>query len=82
MAQQFDKEAAAADIPKGLWQRVRAILAVHPDLRWDDAVQLVLDDTQLDRVRADKAKAKKKSGDFTSDDDATEVSDDDEDDGP
>ena len=34
------------------------------DLRWDDAVKLVLGD-QLDAVRAEKQKAKKKSGDFT-----------------
>jgi hypothetical protein len=33
--------------------------------RWNDAVRLVLDETQLDRVRAEKEKAKKKSGDFT-----------------
>jgi hypothetical protein len=33
--------------------------------RWNDAVRLVLDETQLDRVRAEKQKAKKKSGDFT-----------------
>jgi Arc/MetJ-type ribon-helix-helix transcriptional regulator len=42
--------------------------------RWNDAVRLVLDETQLDRVRAEKEKAKKKSGDFTSadEDDETE----------
>ena len=68
MEQQFDKEAAAADIPEDLEQRVRAVLAEHADLRWDDAIQLVLDETQLSRVRAEKEKAKKKSGDFTSDD--------------
>jgi hypothetical protein len=42
-----------------------AILDEHGDLRWDDAVQIVLDKTQLDRVRTEKQKAKKKSGDFT-----------------
>ena len=65
MEQQFDKEAVAADIPDDLKQQVRAILAEHDDLRWDDAIQLVLDPTQLSRVRAEKEKAKKKSGDFT-----------------
>ena len=35
------------------------------DLRWDDAIQIVLDKTQLDHVRTEKQKAKKKSGDFT-----------------
>jgi hypothetical protein len=44
--------------------QVSAILAEHSDLRWDDAVRLALDDTQIERVRADKEKAKKKSGDF------------------
>ena len=65
MEEEFDQEAAAIEIPRGLKKRVRAILAKHDDLRWDDAVRLVLDETQLDRVRADKEKAKKKSGDFT-----------------
>ena len=30
-------------------KQVRAILKKHPDLRWDDAIQIVLDETQLDR---------------------------------
>ena len=65
MEEEFDEEAAAIEIPEGLKDRVRAILADHADLRWDEGVQLVLDETQLDRVRAEKQKAKKKSGDFT-----------------
>ena len=68
MEQQFDKEADAADIPEDLEERVRAVLAEHADLRWDDAIQVVLDETQLSRVRAEKEKAKQKSGDFTSGD--------------
>jgi hypothetical protein len=52
-------------VPKNLRNRVRAMLKRHPDLRWDDAIQIVLDETQLDNVRAEKRKAKKKSGDFT-----------------
>jgi hypothetical protein len=52
-------------VPKNLRNRVRAVLKRHPDLRWDDAIQIVLDETQLDNVRAEKRKAKKKSGDFT-----------------
>jgi hypothetical protein len=67
MEQQFDKEDGAADIPEDLGQRVRAVLAEYGDLRWDDAIQLVLDATQLSRVRAEKEKAERKSGDFTSD---------------
>ena len=58
------------EVPRGLKKKVRAILAKHDDLRWDDAIRLVLDETQLDRVRAEKEKAKKKSGDFTDADDA------------
>jgi hypothetical protein len=66
MEQQFDKEAEAADIPEGLEQRVREVLVEHADLRWDEAIQIVLDATQLSRVRDEKEKAQKKSGDFTS----------------
>jgi hypothetical protein len=73
MEQQFDEEAEAADIPDDLGEQVRAVLAEHTDLRWDDAIQLVLDETQLSRVRADKEKAKRKSGDFTSDSDDDEI---------
>ncbi len=63
MEEEFDEEAI--EIPRGLKKRVRAILVKHDDLRWDDAIRLVLDETQLDRVRAEKEKAKKRSGDFT-----------------
>jgi hypothetical protein len=52
-------------IPRDLKAQIRAILDEHGDLRWDDAIQIVLDKTQLDRVRTEKQKAKKKSGDFT-----------------
>ena len=52
-------------VPKNLQKQVRRILTKHDDLRWDDAVQIVLDDTQLDQVRARKRKTKKTSGDFT-----------------
>jgi hypothetical protein len=65
---EFDTEAGEVAIPKDLKQRVREILAEHDDLRWDDAVWLALDDTQLERVREGKRKARKKSGDFTEDD--------------
>ena len=65
MEQQFDKEADAADIPDDLKEQVHAILAEHDDLRWDDAIRLVLDPTQLSCVRVENEKAKKKSGDFT-----------------
>jgi hypothetical protein len=65
MEWEFDEEAAAIAIPRGLKKRVRAILSEHDDLRWDDAIQIVLDGTQLERVRDEKQKAKKEAGDFT-----------------
>jgi DNA topoisomerase VI subunit B len=63
MASQF--EESKIKVPKNLKNQVRAKLKQHPELRWDDAIQIVLDGTQLDHVRAKKQKAKKKSGDFT-----------------
>ena len=68
MEEKFDEEADEIEVPKDLTERVRAILSEHSDLRWDDAIQVVLDGTTLDRVREEKQKAKKKSGDFTSGD--------------
>jgi hypothetical protein len=58
-------EETEIDVPANLEERVRAILNEHDDLRWDDAVQIALDDTQLNHVRSEKQKAKKRSGDFT-----------------
>jgi hypothetical protein len=57
-------------VPDDLREQVRKILDEHGDLRWDDAVEIALDDTQLDRVREKKQKAKKTSGDFTNDEDS------------
>jgi hypothetical protein len=57
--------AAEIDVPRNLKKQVSSVLDKHGDLRWDDAIQIVLDRTQLDHVRAEKQKAKKKSGDFT-----------------
>jgi hypothetical protein len=65
---EFDNETAEVPIPEDLKQRVRAILAEHDDLRWDDAVWLALDETELEGVREEKRRARKKSGDFTEDD--------------
>jgi hypothetical protein len=58
-------EESKVKVPKTLKKQVRSVLNKHPDLRWDDAIQIVLDETQLDHVRAKKQKAAKKSGDFT-----------------
>ena len=68
-------EDTGIEVPENLTEQVRAILDEHGDLRWDDAIQIVLDKTQLDRVRTEKQKARKKSGDFS------DAEDDDGDDG-
>jgi hypothetical protein len=65
MQRKFEENASEIKVPADLKERVRAVLDEHDDLRWDDAIQIVLDRTQLDRVREEKQKAKKKSGDFT-----------------
>jgi hypothetical protein len=71
--QEYDEnEEDEIDVPNNLRKRVNAILKKHPDLRWDEALQIVLDDTQLDHVRKKKREAKEKSGDFSDDDDDEE----------
>jgi DNA topoisomerase 6 subunit A-like protein len=65
-------EESEIEVPENLKNQVRAILKTHPDLRWDDALKIALDETQLDAVRAEKQKAKRKSGDFTGADDEDE----------
>jgi hypothetical protein len=66
-----DFEETKIKVPRDLKKQVRAVLVKHDDLRWDDAIQIVLDKTRLDYVRGEKKKEKKKSGDFTdADDDA------------
>jgi hypothetical protein len=69
MAVEFDEAAEEVEVPADLSDQVRAKLAEHRELRWDDAVQLVLDPGDLARVREDKEETKRKSGDFTSDSD-------------
>jgi hypothetical protein len=61
-------EESKIEVPKNLTNQVRAILEKSPDLRWDDAVQIVLDEKQLDRVRENKKKQRAKSGNFIDDD--------------
>ena len=75
----FDDEDEDKAVPKKLADKVRAVLKKHADLRWDDAVRIVLNDKTLDRVREDKQKAKKKSGDFTGGDEDDDDDDEDED---
>jgi hypothetical protein len=75
LQEEFEAEEEDIRVPKILKNRVRAILDKHPDLRWDDAIQIVLDKRRLGQVRAEKQKAKRKSGDFT---EADENEDDDD----
>jgi hypothetical protein len=65
MVEEFDEASKEVEVPADLGDQVRDKLAEHPELRWDDAVQLVLDPDDLDRMRDDKEEAKRKSGDFT-----------------
>jgi len=65
LEERFKKETAEIEPPGDLKEKVHAILDKHCDLRWDDALNIVLDETQLDHVRVEKRKAKEKSGDFT-----------------
>jgi hypothetical protein len=67
-----DDEKGEIKVPKTLRKQVGAVLKAHPDLRWDEAVKIVLDKSQLDHVREEKAKAKRESGDFTNTDDDDE----------
>lgn len=62
-------KATKVKVPRDLKKKVHAILAKHDDLRWDDAVQIVIDNTQLEHVRSKKQKARKESGDFSDDGD-------------
>jgi hypothetical protein len=64
-----DEKKVKVRAPKNLQVRVRAILKKYPDLRWDDALKIVLDPDQLDHVREEKSKASEKAGDFTDADD-------------
>jgi hypothetical protein len=72
LEEELEDEDDDIKVPKDLKKRVRAVLDKHDDLRWDDAIRVVLDKTQLNRVREEKQKAKKKSGDFTDPDEGRE----------
>lgn len=65
LKKKFDAEDNEIEIPENLQEKVRAVLDQHDDLRWDDAIRIVLDETQLDHVREKKQEARRKSGDFT-----------------
>jgi hypothetical protein len=69
-------EKTDIDVPGDLREQVRDILQQKDDLRWDDAIQIVLDETQLDHVREKKQEVREKSGDFADDDDPDFANDD------
>jgi hypothetical protein len=73
-----EAEASTIETPPDLREKVVAVVAEHDDLRWDDAIAIVLDETQLDHVRDKKQKAKNKSGDFTGDEDDEDEDEDEE----
>jgi hypothetical protein len=54
-------------VPKNLSNKVRTIFNKNPDLRWDEALKIILG-SSADDVREEKREAKKKSGDFSGDD--------------
>jgi hypothetical protein len=64
-------KATEITIPEDLREQVGKILEQDQDLRWDDAVRIVLGDT-IDDIREDKEKVKKAAGDFTQADDEEE----------
>jgi len=57
-------EATKITVPEDLRQQVRKILDESQDLRWDDAVRIVLGQ-DIDDIRDEKQKVKTTSGDFT-----------------
>jgi hypothetical protein len=72
LREEFEKleknfKETAIEVPEDLKERVRAELTKNPDLRWDDAVQVMLDGSEeaLEHLRKKKQEAKEKSGDFT-----------------
>jgi hypothetical protein len=62
-------KATKIKVPGDLETQVRKILDEDGDLRWDDAVRVALDETQLDHVREKKKKGKDKAGNFVDLDD-------------
>jgi hypothetical protein len=62
-------EVTTVRVPKDLRDQVCNQLSNHPELRWDDAVKLVLDATALEEIQAKKQEARRKSGDFTGSED-------------
>jgi hypothetical protein len=70
---EFEKTKSKVKIPSDLDKKVSRILEEHDDLRWDDAVRVAFDKTQLDHVRAQKKKGKGKAGNFVDFDEEDET---------
>ena len=67
---EFEETECDIDVPDDLEFQVCEILKQHDGLRWDDAVQVALDEAQLDHVREKKKKEKADSGNFVDTDEA------------
>jgi hypothetical protein len=75
MVKRSDAKDKKIAVPENLREQIVEVLEENEDLRWDDAIQVVLDETMLDHVRAEKRQAKEKSGDFTDSDEGEDDED-------
>jgi hypothetical protein len=66
----YDDQKNEIEVPPDLKEQVCWVLEEHEGLRWDQAIQIVLDPTELDQVLEEKQKAARKAGDFTVTNDA------------
>jgi hypothetical protein len=75
-AEQTFGEGPSIEIPEDLDKKVREVLEEHNDLRWDDAVQIVLNKELLGDLRKAKREVKAKAGNFIEPEEDWEVADD------
>jgi hypothetical protein len=75
-AKRFDV-SSSTKVPKDLDKRVRDVFEKHDDLRWDDAVQVVLNKDLLDDLRKAKKEEKAKAGNFIGSEEDCDVIDED-----
>ena len=61
---EFEETEIDVPVPDDLELQVHKILEEHDDLRWDDAVHVALDETQLDHVRGEKEKRERQGWQF------------------
>ena len=67
---------SSTEVPTDLDQKVREVLEEHDDLRWDDAVQIVLNKDLLGDLRKAKREEKAKAGNFIESGEGMEAADD------